>query len=76
MKKETEYPQAFPDPMRGAEQSYHNQGPHELETGMTLRGYFAAKYMQANSDNDQFSLETLAKESYIMADEMLKARLK
>ncbi|EMK0352785.1 hypothetical protein V8J08_005097 [Citrobacter amalonaticus] len=44
--------------------------------GMTLRDYFAAKFMQgicANPDK-LYDDEPLAKEAYAMADAMLKAR--
>jgi hypothetical protein len=55
--------------------------------GMTLRDYFAAKAMQSilpsyqnvfddetGSDDDPTFPELLAKDAYIMADAMLKAR--
>ena len=59
--------------------------PHQFESiyglekwsesrGMTLRDYFAAKFMQANADNDEYKMEALAKHSYQMADAMLMAR--
>ncbi|KHE11749.1 hypothetical protein [Citrobacter braakii] len=44
--------------------------------GMTLRDYFAAKFMQgvcANPDK-LYDDEPLAKEAYAMADAMLRAR--
>ena len=57
------------------------------ETGMTLRDYFAAKALQAilpqyqnvfdddtGGDDDPTFPELLAKDAYIMADAMLKAR--
>jgi hypothetical protein len=31
----------YPDPMRGAEQSFTNQTPHDLPIGLTKREYFA-----------------------------------
>ncbi|VEB97373.1 Uncharacterised protein [Cedecea lapagei] len=46
------------------------------EEGMTLRDFFAAKFMQgvcANPDK-LYSDEHLAKEAYEMADAMIKAR--
>ena len=59
----------------------------EHEHGMTLRDYFAAKAMQAilpqyqnvfdddtGGDDDPTFPELLAKDAYIMADAMLKAR--
>lgn len=44
--------------------------------GMTLRDYFAAKYMQGVSAkaDSLYDPSSLAKESYEMADLMLKAR--
>ena len=42
---------AYPDPMRGAEQSYTNQSPWELQTGLTKREYFAAMAMQGLLSN-------------------------
>lgn len=45
-------------------------------SGMTLRDYFAAKFMQgvcANPDK-LYDDEPLAKEAYAMADAMLRAR--
>ncbi|HGU9880515.1 TPA: hypothetical protein ACNJ4A_000515 [Citrobacter freundii] len=49
---------------------------HLTNGGMTLRDYFAAKFMQgvcANPDK-LYDDETLAKEAYAMADAMLRAR--
>lgn len=37
----------YPDPMRGAEQSYTNQTPNDLPTGLSKREYFAGLAMQA-----------------------------
>lgn len=48
----------------------------QSEPGMTLRDYFAAKFMQgvcANPDK-LYDDEPLAKEAYAMADAMLRAR--
>mgnify|MGYP000397680460 CR=1 FL=1 len=51
-----------------------------INTGMTLRDYFAAKGMQAFLDQlikqgwHSDDLETVAETSYRMADAMLKAR--
>lgn len=44
--------------------------------GMTLRDYFAAKYMQGVSANPErlYSNDDLAEEAYQMADAMIKAR--
>tara|TARA_R110000824_G_scaffold6935_8_gene31817 strand:+ start:6963 stop:7211 length:249 start_codon:yes stop_codon:yes gene_type:complete len=78
----TENPQAFPDPMRGAEQTIYNQTPHDLSEGMTLRDYFAAKALSiiptiANSfyqNIETWEANDYARESYKIADAMLKAR--
>ena len=52
----------------------------ELHKGMTLRDYFAAKAMQgmlaACTGWSEGQQERLAKCSYAMADEMMKARAK
>lgn len=45
------------------------------DKGMTLRDYFAAKAMQGLLSSDvNAPLETFAKQSYKVADAMLKAR--
>jgi len=44
------------------------------QNGMTLRDYFAAKAMQALTQQGQRHLSTIAKDAYDMADAMLKAR--
>lgn len=48
----------------------------QQEDGMSLRDYFAAKYMQGVSAKSDtlYELKHLAIESYQMADEMIKAR--
>lgn len=62
---------AFPRPASAS-------GAHLQQEGMTLRDYFAAKAMQgmlaACSGWSEGQQERLAKCSYSMADEMLKAR--
>lgn len=47
-----------------------------IADGMTLRDFFAAKFMQGACANPDrlYSDEHLAKEAYEMADAMLKAR--
>ena len=58
-------PPAFPCP----------QGTPESLSGMTLRDYFAAKAMQGMMvDTEIPNCTHIAKESYRMADAMLKAR--
>ena len=45
------------------------------QTGMTLRDYFAAKAMQGLLSSDvNAKLEDFAKQSYKVADAMIKAR--
>lgn len=74
-----ENPQAFPA-------DYSHEG-YAMETGMTLRDYFAAKAMQAFcGDREQYISMMkdrgknspdgyIAEESYKMADAMLKERI-
>lgn len=45
-----------------------------LTQGMTLRDYFAAKAMQGLIEEYGWNDESLAKQSYDVADAMLKAR--
>ncbi|EJA2551641.1 hypothetical protein MWS75_003719 [Serratia marcescens] len=63
--------QAFPEPVMDFGQS----------RGMTLRDYFAAKAMQGMLSNpgmwdllNERHAQSVAKDAYIMADAMLKAR--
>lgn len=55
---------------------FYSYRSERIADGMTLRDYFAAKFMQgvcANPDK-LYSDEHLAREAYEMADAMLKAR--
>jgi len=84
--EEIENPPAFPKTGNFDE----NQGSEydsEDQCGMTLRDYFAAKHLQGVSgdremwtsmcmDSKGNPVRHIAEESYRMADEMLKARLK
>ena len=78
---------AFPDTMRGAEQSIVNQSPYELPTGLTIREKFALAAMQGLLSNPYYMKELfdnyrnkvvddmnrmLVRESIDMADELLK----
>lgn len=66
---------AFPDPLRGAEQTYSNQKPSENPVGLTKREYFAAMAMQGiiASDVDQnISSKTVAMSAVAQADELLR----
>jgi len=49
---------------------------NEWQEGMSLRDYFAAKAMQYYIPDYEIDFETVAKESYLMADAMLKERSK
>lgn len=85
-----ENPNVFPDPMRGAEASIINQSPDNLQQGMTLRDYFAAKAIQGMLSNEKMT-ELFAKKAeyinykwenvmshnaYALADTMLNERQK
>lgn len=49
--------------------------PTHSSNGMMLRDYFAAKAMQGLLSSDVYApVEKFAKQAYVMADEMLKAR--
>lgn len=63
-------PNAFPT------RSEHEDPSRADVSGMSLRDYFAAKYMQANADNEDYMWEDLTKHSYEVADKMLEERLK
>lgn len=64
----------YPDPMRGAEQSFTNQSPYELPTGLTKREYFAGLAMNEFIAYGQahISFEACAADSVKMADALLK----
>ena len=75
--KKPSNPSVYPDPMRGAEQSFSNQTPWGLESGITLRDEFANSAMQGYLSNPNIEIamyDDLAKESYLIADAMLKQR--
>ena len=58
---------AFPRPHSGATQY--------AQEGMSLRDYFAAKALQAASNKaSAFTRKDIAEWSYLIADEMMKAR--
>ena len=68
---------AFPDTMRGAEQSIINQSPHQLPTGLTIREYFASMAMQSILNYGMRNeiphvFESVALDAVKMADELLK----
>lgn len=75
----------YPDPMRGAEQSFTNQNPHELPIGLTKREYFTALAMQgimssltefrANGSETLYYAgmdENIAREAVSIADAVFK----
>lgn len=65
-----ENPQAFP------QEWTLNGTTDNWENGMTLRDYFAARYLQANANNVDYIPEDLANHAYEVADAMLKERTK
>ena len=76
MKDKIDNPQAFPSD----EISQDNISLNCQHQGMTLRDYFAAKAMQGiasnlNNDLDVIYVDVIAKDSYDIADAMLKQRL-
>lgn len=60
----------YPDPMRGAEQSFSNQSPHELPMGLTKREYFAGLAMQGTMTSS-YSVNMIAEIAVKMADALL-----
>lgn len=66
----------YPDPMRGAEQSYSNQTPNDLPTGLSKKEYFAGLAMQGILASNNSSLwdkpDTVAEKSIKYANELLK----
>ena len=67
MKNEPAFPQ--PDPIAN---EFHQK--FGTDRGMTLRDYFAAKAMQAMTERMEANQGFVAKQAYLMADAMLKAR--
>lgn len=61
----------YPDPMRGAEQSFTNQSPHDLSMGLTKREYFAGLAMQGLVDR-HINYEVVAEYAVEYADALLK----
>lgn len=63
----------YPDPMRGAEQSFTNQSPHELLTGLTKREYFAGLAMNGylSCIDVDATMEEVARYSAKQADLLL-----
>jgi hypothetical protein len=60
----------YPDPMRGAEQSFSNQSPHELPMGLTKREYFAGLAMQGIIAGN-LDVDDVAHSAVKMADAVL-----
>lgn len=79
---------AFPRPFSlDTREAFDDSVAHPAHTGITIQDYFAAKAMQAilplyenvfdddtQGDGDPSFPELLAKDAYIMADAMIKAR--
>ncbi len=67
------------DPITGKEHGLNERSRH-VQTGMSLRDYFAAKAMQAAATNptgaDGFTFEQRAEWAYKQADAMLAERAK
>lgn len=68
---------AFPDPMRGVEQSFSNQDPNKLDTGISKRLYIATKIVigimnKEELVNGNFVASEIAKKSFKIADELIK----
>lgn len=66
-------------PLEGVASTFYNQNPLEQQSGMTLLDYFANSAMQAiynrkAKDIPMTTYESIAKDSYCMAIEMLKQR--
>jgi hypothetical protein len=56
---ENKHQPAFPDPLRGANQSFTNQAPENEPMGLTKREYFAAMALQGlvqRVDRDKMNL--------------------
>jgi hypothetical protein len=66
---------AFPRPESPAGKFSDSRVPGAQE-GMTLRDYFAAKAMQASRSRQSQFWDDLARESYEIADAMLRERAK
>lgn len=82
MEENKRIPRVYPDPMRGAEQSFSNQTPWEYDEGLNLRDYFANSAMKgiisASVDliGHGYTLDykSIAERAYEMADAMLDKR--
>lgn len=65
----------YPDPMRGAPQSFLNQNPDALPAGLTKREYFAGlvlKGLLSNTDLRIQNYESIVSFSLVYTDELLK----
>lgn len=66
---------AFPDPRRGAAQTFCNQTPEKEPAGLTKREYFAARIMQALisswGQHDVTDYGELASDAVLAADKLL-----
>lgn len=76
---------AFPDPMRGADQSFYNQEPTRLSAGMSKRFYaatefakvFAEEYFKKDSHmkHELRNPRNIAKIAFEFADALLSEEL-
>lgn len=63
----------YPDPMRGVEQSFTNQSPHELPMGLTKREYFAGLAMQSLAAAEpKWGTKDIARFAIKISDDLLK----
>jgi hypothetical protein len=63
---------AYPDPLRGGEQSITNQSPHTEPSGLTKREYFAAMAMQGMCANPNMETMNIPMGAISIADELLR----
>ena len=70
-KTQTDGGPAFPRPF--SEDTYLEDTDYEAQQGMSLRDYFAGKAMQALAQPGNY-FDATAKQAYMIADAMLKAR--
>lgn len=72
---QNKYLPAFPDPMRGGEQSILNQHPHEEPVGLTKREIFSAMAMQGLlvNANPHTDFSNVAVNAVLCADYLLEA---
>jgi hypothetical protein len=62
----------YPDPMRGAEQSFTNQTPHDLPIGLTKREYFAIHILSGMNANGMTTQEGVQPPYCMLIEERVK----